>query len=262
MFLTLFGGAFLIAAIYYLLRIFGITNYWRGVISGIVPVVAYLGLSISHWPGGDVVSMHMAVFLATATVLTLIGGRKSGEVKKLHWAPKTLISFFLVLFVIDGTLLFISGQGLPVAVAKWFLPPAKNTPHPAHTAFSGVVPHGEEAAKTINQFMASADKQRKLGWVVRLEGLDRLTHGREGVLEVTARGADGQPLREARGGAAFLRPGLAQPEQTVELVETDPGVYRGHVVFSQAGIWVVAVRLQRGADRFELQQHLEVPSGQ
>ncbi len=129
MFQTLFGGALLIIILYYLLRAIGVGNYWRGVISGIVSITAYLAISIAKWPGGDVVSMHMAVFLATATVLTLIGARKPGAVKQLHWGPKTIIGFFLVLFVIDGGLLMISGQGVPPAVAKWLLPPAKKYLH-------------------------------------------------------------------------------------------------------------------------------------
>jgi nitrogen fixation protein FixH len=260
LFQTLFGGALLIVVLYYLLRLFGVSNYWRGVISGIVPVIAYMGSSIAHWPGGDVISMHMAVYLATATVLTVIGGRKPGMAKTLHWGPKVIIGFFLVLFVIDGALLMISGQGVPPVVAKWFLPPAKKTAQVPHTAFSGVVPHGEEAAKTINQFMASANRQDKLGWDVSLTGLDRLSMGSQVSVTLTAKGPDGQPLRGASSVLALLRPGLAQPEQMLDLVETDPGVYRGELILSLPGLWVAAVRLQRANDRYEMQQHIEVPA--
>lgn len=262
MFQTLFGGALVIVALYYLLRLFGVSNYWRGVISGIVPVIGYLGLSIARWPGGDVISMHMAVFLATATVLTLIGGRKPGAVIKLHWGPKVIIAFFLLLFVVDGALLLVSGQGVPPSVAKWLLPPAKKTSAPAHTAFSGVVPHGEDAAKTITQYMASADRQSKLGWKISLAGLERPERGRPQGVSVTARTADDQPLRAAKVALALMRPGLAQPEQMLELVETDPGMYRGEMVITLPGLWVAVLRLQRGSDRFELQQHIEVTLAQ
>lgn len=263
MFQTLFGGALLIVALYYLLRAFGVSNYWRGVISGTVSVTAYLAISISSWPGGDVVSMHMAVFLATATVLTLIGQRKAGAVKKLHWGPKLIIGFFLLLFVIDGGLLMISGQGVPPAVAKWFLPaPAKKSANPPHTAFSGVVPHGEEAAKTISQFMKSAEKQRRLGWNVTISGLEGLKQGSQASVSVAAHDASALPLRGASVKLAIVRPGLATPEQLSELVETDPGIYRGQVTMTLPGVWIAALQLQRGDERYEQQQHIKVSAAQ
>ena len=263
MFQTLFGGALLIIVLYYVLRAFGVSNYWRGVISGTVSVTAYLALSTTQWPGGDVVSMHMAVFLATATVLTLIGGRKPGAAKKLHWGPKLIIGFFLLLFVIDGGLLLISGQGVPPSVAKWLLPvPESKSTNPPHTAFSGVVPHDEEAAKTINQFMKTAEKQRRLGWEVTIAGLDEIAQGHQLTVSVTAHEPGEQPLRGATVKIAIVRPGLTQPEQLVDLVETDPGVYRGELTMNLPGKWVAAVQLQRDDDRFEMQRHIEVSAAQ
>lgn len=258
MFQTLFGGALLIIVLYYLLRVFGVSNYWRGVISGIVPVIAFMAYATAHWPGGDVMSMHIAVYLATATVLTLIGSRKTAEAKQLHWAPRLIILFFLCLFVVDGTLLLVSGQGVPPAVAKWLLPPAKKNTQIAHTAFSGVVPHGEEAAKTISQYMASTDKQNRLGWQVSISGLEHPITGGEANIALNAREADGRPLSGATVALAMLRPGLAQPEQMVSLVETDAGVYRGQLPMTLPGLWVAVIRLQRANDRYETQQHVEV----
>lgn len=262
MFQTLFGGAMLIIALFYLLRAFGVSNYWRGVISGLVPAVGYMAYATVQWPGGDVMSMHVAVYLATATVLTLIGGRKAAEAKSLHWAPRLIILFFLGLFVVDGILLLVSGQGVPPAVAKWLLPPAKKNTQVAHTAFSGVVPHGEDAAKTINQFMASTDKQNRLGWEVRVGGLERLVQGDQANIALVAREADGRPLRGGTAVLAMLRPGVAQPEQMISLTETDPGIYRGQLALTLPGLWVAVVRMQRANDRFETQQHVEVSAAQ
>lgn len=261
-FQTLFGGALTIAALYYLLRAFGVSNYWRGVISGIVPAVAYLAYATVSWPGGDVMSMHVAVFLATATALTLIGARRAGERKKLHWAPMLIILFFFCLFLVDGALLLISGQGVPPVVAKWLLPPAKKTTQLAHTAFSGVVPHGEEAAKSINQHMASTDKQNRLGWKVTVTGMDRLAHGGETGITLIAREKDDRPLRGATVAMAMMRPGLTQPEMMVALVETDAGVYRGSLSLTLPGLWVAVIRMQRANDRYEMQQHVEVSATQ
>ena len=256
MFQTLFGGALLIVVIYYVLRLFGVANFWRGVLSGIIPVLGYLVLSVVHWPGGDVISMHVAVYLATATVLTLIGDRGLGEGRKLHWVPKTIIVFFMILFVIDGTLMLISGQGVPPSIATWLLPKAQK---PVHTAFSGVVPHGEEAANSINQFLAQTDRQRRLGWTVTVSGLENPALGQTAAVAVKVLGPDGHPLRGALAGLALLRPGQARAVQTAPLTETDPGVYRGNLSLAEGGHWVAAVRLQLGKDRYESDQTLEIP---
>lgn len=262
MFESLFGGAFTIVVLYFLLRAFGVSNYWRGVISGIVPVIGYLGLSTTNWPGGDVISMHMAVYLATATVLTVIGARKQAEMKRMHWGPKVIMGFFLTLFVIDGTLLVVSGQGVPQAVAKWMLPPAKKTTHTAHTAFSGVVPHGEEAAKGINQYLASSEKQDKLGWKVSVSGLEKVNPGGQTDVALTAVGPDGQPLRGATVAMALVRPGMPKPDQILDFTETDAGVYRARFTVAQAGAWLAAIRLQHAKDRYEVQQQLDVSARQ
>lgn len=262
MFETLFGGALLITVLYFLLRLFGVGNYWRGVISGVVPVIGYLGLSTRNWPGGDVISMHMALYLATATVLTVIGARRRGEARRLHWAPKAIIGFFLVLFVVDGTLLVISGQGVPQPVAKWLLPTPQKNNETTHTAFSGVVPHGEEAAKTISQFLANADRQQKLGWNISVAGLEKMAQGREASIAVTVSDAAAQPLHGASAAMALLRPGMTKPEQIISLAEAEAGVYRARIIAPQAGLWLAAIRLQRVDERFEVQQQFEIPAPQ
>lgn len=258
MFQSLFGGVLAIAALYYLLRLFGVGNYWRGVLAGLVPVIGYLALNAGHWPGGDVISMHMAVYLATATVLTLIGARRRGESKKLHWGPKLIILFFLALFAIDAALLMISGKGVPPEVAKWLLPPGKHPAQGTHTAFSGVVSHGEEAAKTIGQHMASVERQERLGWRVEISGLERLVSGREVTIGLTARDAGGAPLREGVATLELLRPGLAQAEQVSRLAETDPGVYRTQLTPAQPGERVAVIRLERAGARYEQQARVMV----
>ncbi|OFZ97061.1 MAG: hypothetical protein A2Z44_00420 [Betaproteobacteria bacterium RBG_19FT_COMBO_58_11] len=93
--------------------------------------------------------MHVAVFIATAVILSLLNTRRAEPAKKLHWAPKVLIGFFLLLFIIDGALIYIASHGLPGFVAKRFMPDADKGG--AHTAFPGVMPHGEDAAKAVTR---------------------------------------------------------------------------------------------------------------
>ncbi|MBI5751031.1 MAG: hypothetical protein HZA59_02635 [Hydrogenophilales bacterium] len=156
---TLFGGAMLIVVLYFVLGMLRLPNYWRAVVSGGALVLSYFVLAARDWPGLDAVAMHVAVFIATAVILNLLNARRAEPSKKLHWAPKVIIGFFLLLFAIDGVFIYVASHGLPEFMAKRFLPEA--TKGGAHTAFPGVMPHGEDAAKPVNAHLKQQAEQRR-----------------------------------------------------------------------------------------------------
>lgn len=159
MLITLFGGALLLAVLYFVLGALRLPTYWRAVVSGGALLLTYFVLAARNWPGLDTVAMHVAVFIATAVILSLLNTRRAEPAKKLHWAPKVLIGFFLLLFIIDGALIYIASHGLPGFVAKRFMPDADKGG--AHTAFPGVMPHGEDAAKAVNSHLKQQAEQRR-----------------------------------------------------------------------------------------------------
>lgn len=158
MLLTLFGGAVLIAVLYFLLGLLRLPNYWRAVISGGVLLSTYFIFAARDWPGLDVAALHVAVFIATAVILSLRASRRGESAQKLHWAPKVFIVFFVILFVIDGVFIYVATYGLPASVAQ-LMPGAKKGG--AHTAFPGVTPHGEDAAKPVNAHLKEQAEQRR-----------------------------------------------------------------------------------------------------
>lgn len=256
---TLFGGAILIAVLFHALRLAGVANYWRGVMSAVLPTMAFFAYSMVRWPGGDVVAIHLTVYLATATVLTLLGIRKTGAARRLHWAPAAIIGFFAAVFAIQGVLLVISGQGVSPGVARWFLPNASQ--HAVHTAFPGVVPHDEAAAKTVSQYLNGVERQRRLGWKVELTGTERLRQNEPAEMVVTVEDGARQPVEHAAVSLNLLRPARAENDQTVNLVEVAPGRYRGQARLDRPGSWVAELRIALGQDRYETRQNIEVSAG-
>ncbi len=254
---TLFGGILLIVGTYQLLRLAKIGNYWRGVLSGLFPTVGYLVLASRQWPGGDVVTVHVTVFLAAATVMTIIGGNKQGGAAKLHWAPVMLVAFFAGLAVLLASFVMISVRGLPPELAKLFLPNAAN--RQVHTAFSGVVQHDDNAAKTISQHLNAQERQRKLGWNVELRGLEDAARNRGAEVSVTARDGEMKPLRNARVTLVLQPLAHAEGTRDVTLSETEPGSYRGRVEFSQPGRWVLDLQIERGNDKYQVEHSVSVP---
>ena len=139
---TLFGGLLIVVVLYFLARRSGLSNYWSVLLSGAIPVLAYLGYSLSHGFEGDILAIHMAVFIATAGILGVFANtQKSGQ--KMYWAPKLLITFFVMLVFLMALFLSISMHGLPSWVSELIMPGTKH--QGMHTEFSGVTKNSHSA---------------------------------------------------------------------------------------------------------------------
>lgn len=253
---TLFGGMVLIAVIYFALRLAGVSNYWRGVISGVIPTLGIMVYSMSHWPGGDMMALHLALYVATATVLTLSGSAKTVAGQRMHWIPATFIAFFIMLAVVMAAFLNVAMHGLPPSVAKWVLPNAKDKT--IYTAFSGEVPHDEEAAKTVSQYMKKTEQQRHLGWQIVVSGLEGLQQGQAGEVAVAIRDKADQQLDDATVRLMLTRPVGGQVEKDVAFAAQGAGKYHGKVQMEQPGHWVAILRVERGQDKYETAKEIHV----
>lgn len=254
MIFTLFGGVALVVLLFQLLKLLGLPAYWRGVISGVLPLVGFAIYSTGNWAGLDVLAIHTAVYLSTATLLTLASGRQeqAGRSRaQMHWAPKAFIAFFAFVLLLNGVFLYVSSQGLPPALARWLLPGAEDGR--VHTAFPGVVPHGLDAAKEVGSELTARHRQLRLGWRVDWSGLDLLA--REGAAQVTvsARDRDESPL-DARVSLELKRPGQAEPPLIIGLIPGTPGNYQAWVRLPEAGRWIAAIKVVRGADLFQAEE--------
>lgn len=260
MLVSLFGGVALVVAIYRVLRGLGVPNYWRGVVSGVVPLVAFAAYATRHWSGLDVMAIHTAVYLSTATILTMLGAQKGEETSerkaRMHWAPKAIIGFFLFVFALNAAFLYISNQGLPPAIAKWLLPNAEN--ENLHTAFPGVVPHGMDAAKEIGSELTARDRQMRLGWRVEVSGLDALARDGAAQVNVRAHERDGTAMNEARVTLELVRPAQATRDFSLPLELSAPGRFQAWVKLPDVGRWIAVVRVARGGDTYQIEQQLTV----
>ncbi|MFA7240661.1 MAG: FixH family protein [Sulfuricellaceae bacterium] len=253
---TLFGGMVLIAALYFALRLAGVSNYWRGVISGIIPTLGIMLYSMSHWAGADMLALHLALFVATATVLTLSGSAQTVVGSRMHWIPATFITFFILLAVLMAMFLNVAMHGLPPGVAKWVLPNAQEKT--VYTAFSGEVPHDEEAAKTVSQYMKKTEQQRQLGWKIEVGGLDGLHPGQAGEVDVTLSDKADQPLQDANVQLLLKRPVGGQAGKPIEFAARGAGKYQGQVLLEQPGHWVAVLSIVRGQDKYETAKEIRV----
>lgn len=255
---TLFGGTVIVVILHWLLGRLGLANYWRGVISGAIPTIGYAFYAVIKGDGLDVIAIHVAIFLATATVLSLLASDKSNSGKRMHWVPKALVVFFGLLAVIDGTFVSISSQGVPPWVASMIMPRAKD--HPVYSGFSGVTEHNEQAAKAVNEHLKMLSDEQKLGWAVEMVGLDTLKAGPAASNKLTMRLHDRQkqPIQDAVVTLNFFRPGYVQTLPPLQLQQNKPGEYEGSISIPDTGSWVVKLVIEADGKRIEREHDVSV----
>lgn len=254
---TLFGGLIAVVVVFTLGRLFRLSNYWSAVLGALLPFLAYLAYSAQNWPGGDVLAIHLVVFLATSAVLGVFNSIRTHR-EKLHWGPKLIIGFFVGLVIFNATLLSIALHGLPPSVARWFMPHQEN--RRLYTGFPGIIPHDRNILYEEHQQRIA--EQRSLGWQVDVQGLETLVSGRDDELVLKAVDAQGQPIVADRVQLGFWRLANSKDDHERVLVASAPGEYRTEVHLDDPGRWVIEVDIQRGKDVYHMQHPIMVRAPQ
>ncbi len=247
--LTLFGGLAAVLLLFALARALRMPAALAGLLAGMAPLFAYLVTLFGHWPGLDVVAIHISVFISAAFILVVFS-RYRAKQSRMHWVPKALIGFFLVLIVMNAGFLYVSTKGLPPALANLLLPGNEN--RMLHTGFAGTTRHGEEAAKAIGADLSRQHRNEQLGWRVRVEGLRMPSVGQNAVT-VFAEDRQGRPLTGLAGEFLLARPG-AKPA-SVPLRASAGGQYETRLDFSGSGLWLLELQL----DGYRQAWEIEVP---
>lgn len=253
---TLFGG---LAAVLLLYAVGGLFRrlppMLRAVLAGLIPLVGYFVSIVGRWPGLDVVAIHISVFLAAALVLFAMTQFRRRGTGRMHWAPRLLITFFVGLVFLNGTLLYIANNGLPGSLGKWWLGSDGNA---VHSGFSGVVEHGQNAAKAVSSELSETHRETQIGWQVELTGLDGSDAKRP--IEIRVRDRTGLPVDRVRAELSLRRPGAAKPTHVLALQAIEAGVYGSVLDVPASGRWLVELQLiQDDKVRHHSIQELIVP---
>lgn len=249
---TLFGGLLLSVILFFSSRKLGLSTFWAGILSGALPFILYIGYCSKYWPGGDVLTIHFAVFLAGAGVLMAFGGMREKQ-QGMHWAPKLISGFFVALVMLNAVLLTISSRGLPEQISGLILPnPDKQI---VHTAFPGVVPHDRN--KSYEPHLQQIEDQRNLGW--QLLGMEQLKalkpdHPQKIIFQLLDK--DGQPIAKAKVSLDMWRIANSRDDRHYQPVETTAGVYELEIALPDAGRWLAELNIEQGDNRFRKQQQL------
>ena len=262
--LTLAGGAALIAiSALALARFSALKPIQSAVIVALAAIGIYMPVAILHWPGADVVAIHLAIYLVTAYVCGLFletrakaqasGNSTSG----LHWGPAAIIGFFVILVAADSVFIILAERGLSPQLSERLLPEARQGQ--VSSVFPGVISHDFQEKETLyNAYLEQVERQRQRGWQIRKGWLHQPAADEQAIFQVTAHTADGEPLVGAAAEGWFLRPADSRLDTGFRMQEVTPGVYQAALKLPAHGLWDLVLRLRKGDDTHEIRASTSV----
>jgi nitrogen fixation protein FixH len=246
---TLFGGLLISLILFFGARAIRLSGFWAGIVSGALPFLSYLYYSQQHWAGGDVLTIHFAVFLASGGLLMVFAGMQDKK-QSMHWGPKVIVSFFIILVLLNAMFLSISTRGLPDALVRWILPNPEQ--QQVHTAFPGLVPHDKN--QLYQPHLQQIEKQRQLGWKLDTSALKAIQLGIKQPIVFKLQDAQDQAVTHANITLGLWRMANSMDDKKLQFDEISPGVYQSQLELQQEGRWIADINVQRGENSLHQQQ--------
>jgi len=203
----------------------------------------YLPLAYFYWPGIDVFAIHFSFFSMTAYGLGIVTygreARKKGAKANsgwFHWAPATIVCFFLILTIVDSNIISFAMKYAPGIVAHDF----------------------RQKAGQFNEYLGRLEHQKERGW--------RVTGGWEEApelnvasnFEIAVQDKSGQPIGEAEVSARLLSTTEPDQDQKIVLTDAGSGVYSTKATLNRPGRWTIVVTIVKGDEVHEIKGNVDV----
>lgn len=223
-------------------------------ILGILSIAAYAPYAITHWPGADVVTMIIVLYVATAFILGFIFPPRKDKDGKMafHWGPTYVIIFLSVVVLLDSIFVTLASSGLSEHAAKELLPkPDEGTQ--VTSFFPGTVSRDyQKNLEQFNKYDAALDQQIQRGWKVHKGWVDSPIAHKPALFRISVSDKQGNPISGATVQVHFMRPADKRKDFLTDLPESKPGVYQEALTMSNPGLWEVVIRIKKGEAQFQL----------
>lgn len=252
---TLPVGILLVIICYFvLLRFVTRQPLATGFATAVVTMALYVAFAVRYWPGGDVLAVHIALYLITVYILTVTTHhrKQTGGTGRLHWAPMAIIGFFVVIVSVDSVFIVLAQRGVGPDWARLLLPTPRSGGE-VESHFPGVVSHDfHEKEALFNAYQAERKQQQALGWESHIGWENDAVINQRNRLLFSLKDAQQKAITDAAIHGRFLYPGNTKLDQVFEMQSLGNGMYAAEFSFPKAGTWDLVLSITRHGDKLEL----------
>ncbi len=213
------------------------------------------------WPGLDVFAIHIAIFLLTIYIASMLAKQKqdaAGGVAKRHWGPVVIVSFFAVVILVNTIFVILADYGTDSVIGRWILP-KQHAGAEIHSVFTGNVSHDfREKEQQFNAYQEQREIQQQRGWQVDYGWRDLPAAGRPAVLLLSVQDKHGQAVIADAVKGMFYFPGDGRLDNSFIMHASGAGKYQAEVMLMHAGRWDMVLHIQRGNEQHEIRATTDV----
>lgn len=256
---TLLGGVFLIATIFILMyRVSNMSGKMVAIVMAFAVTATYVPISIFIWPGADVFAIHIALYLVSVYVLGIVTSqrdmrRQAGkEGFGFHWAPAAIVTFFVILIIMDSFFIMFATKGMDSNIAKWLLPePVSGGKVSSH--FPGTVSHDyHQKYEQFVEYSKRFETQKLRNWTIRKGWLGDAVVDQPAIFRVEIKNDKQQVITKANISGKFLRPADSKLDTAFTMQEVEPGIYQQSITLTQPGNWDLILIIEKNTDKHEV----------
>lgn len=219
--------------------------------------LVYVPLAVMHWASLDVFAIHFAFFTMAAVLPGIIVGNRRGtqaDAGRFHWGPGIIIGFFMILVVVDSTIITLANSGASADFIHKFLPqPQRESAQNVTSAFPGTISNDYQKKYDLyNNYIAQLKTQKERGWQVADGWLEKPQSGKPSMFRIHVTDKAGQAVTGGKVALSFLRPSDKALDVNLELPEAAPGFYAQPVSLPAPGAWTMVISITRGDEVHEV----------
>lgn len=259
MIISLVTGILSIISAYLILRkITKLAEKLLGLLIAVICLAIYFPFAFIYSHSIDVMAIHIALYMITSYGITIVvsSSQQTNTVTTkstgLHWAPVSIVVFFILLLIVDTFFVTIAEKGITDGLLNIFLPESRNTGGSTYNYPGKVVHDYRQKGELYNNYIKRLETQSKHGWKIKKGWVETPVENTLAIFKVQILDKNNLPITNANITGLFIRYSNSQLDQSFEMKNVADGFYTAELSLPRPGKWGLVLKIQAGSIFYEL----------